>query len=137
MKIRNGFVSNSSSSSFIIPKYKITEEQKYMILNSSELAKEIDNKLEQEGKEKKYEWYDKWDIIEDEISLSLSTSMDNFDLMFFIIEELGLELKKLIMFEDTNWKAEDIFNDINYINYKKLFLRKEKINKIKTIINKI
>lgn len=42
MKIRTGFVSNSSSSSFVIKKDKLTRDQIYMIQNHIAVAKKID-----------------------------------------------------------------------------------------------
>ena len=36
MKVRNGFVSNSSSSSFTIPSFLLTDEQKEMLLSLDE-----------------------------------------------------------------------------------------------------
>jgi enolase len=50
MKIRTGFVSNSSSSSYIISKKNLTEEQIYMIKNHVEYCYEL---LEKEKKNQK------------------------------------------------------------------------------------
>ena len=69
MKIRNGFVSNSSASSFIIPLDKITDEQKQMIYNHISIGQEIDKKLKSEGKEPTYEYYEDWNIKEDDFSI--------------------------------------------------------------------
>ena len=61
MKIRNGFVSNSSSASFIISKKDLTENQK------DELLKYTDNEKN----------YDGWSIRESEFFINGSTVMNN------------------------------------------------------------
>jgi hypothetical protein len=71
MKIRQGFISNSSSSSFIVN----------LDLFSPKLLREVDNK------NLNLEEYEKWDIeIDYEKNLfKASTFMDNFDLREFLI----------------------------------------------------
>ena len=100
MKIRNGFVSNSSSSSFIILLDTITEEQLFMIYDHISLGKKYDKKLVKEGKEKFYEYYDEWIIHNDGFSVWCKTSMDNFDLVTLLEEVIGVDNNKLIFIGD-------------------------------------
>ena len=85
MKTRLGFVSNSSSSSFVLNKSKLTVDQIYKIRDHFAVAKELakDNK----------DWVgtyireeDAWGIKEDEDRIALFTFMDNFDIWFFLTE---------------------------------------------------
>jgi hypothetical protein len=88
MKTRNGFVSNSSSSSFIIRKENLTEEQKYMIHNHYKAAYELVK--EQEIDDFQYcNEYDSWSIDESEKYIYASTIMDNFPLGKFL-EMIGV-----------------------------------------------
>ena len=73
MKIRNGFVSNSSSSSFVIAKEALTEEQ-------------IDKLLEYS---KNKENYDRWTITKEKYFIKGWTSMDN-ESINPLIESLNL-----------------------------------------------
>lgn len=80
MKVRLGFVSNSSSSSFLVDLNKITGLQAAQILNHRELLRNDDSEC------------DAWDV-----STCLSGAMikcftiiDNFDLHGYIIEHLGV-----------------------------------------------
>ena len=87
MKIRNGFVSNSSSSSFVIPKEKLTYEQIDKIYRHIEEA------------EKHYEYYDfgsvnngnAWHISESEFYVSGYCIMDNFDMYEYLYKYLKVE----------------------------------------------
>jgi hypothetical protein len=87
MKTRVGFVSNSSSSSFIISKEKLTENQIYAILNYVEIYNELPDIVKQcndmiygaEG----------WNIEEDDNEIRGYTYMDNFG-MFEYLRMIGI-----------------------------------------------
>lgn len=99
MKFRSGFVSNSSSSSFIVNKYKISKEQIDKIINHAEEYA----KLSQRKKNLIYgsttvEDMDTWDVDNsDEDELVLSTYMDNFNMEEFLkaigVPEEGIRLE--------------------------------------------
>lgn len=68
MKTRSGFVSNSSSSSFIIKKEDISELQVALIKMHDQFA----------------DPGDEWEITEDEEYIKGSTWMDNFDMDYYL-----------------------------------------------------
>jgi len=80
MKSRTGFVSNSSSSSFIIPKYWLSEHQMDQIRRHEEI--------------KNIPALDGWNISEDEVDIRGYTSMDNFDMRQFL-EDIGVNMDKV------------------------------------------
>lgn len=87
MKIRIGFVSNSSSSCFIIDKRHISAHQKDLIYNHIEESR----KREREGTYSQHaHCVDEWDISETETHIRCFTWMDNFDLRHYLIEVVGL-----------------------------------------------
>lgn len=69
MKIRLGFVSNSSSSSFVLSKKNLTGEQIDKIYAHKEVAGD-----------------DAWDISETENEIRLSTLMNNFNMLGYLVE---------------------------------------------------
>jgi hypothetical protein len=81
MKRRQGFVSNSSSSSFIIANENLTIQQMNRIVNHGEEAKSIPE----------IEWHDDvWFIELDSVSVRGSTYMNNFDMGYFL-EFIGVK----------------------------------------------
>jgi hypothetical protein len=83
MKTRQGFVSNSSSSSFIIKKKDLTVEQYIAIKNHIEVAqKEFPDMDADQG--------DAWNITETETTVEGDTWMNNFDMHDFMTK-IGIE----------------------------------------------
>ncbi len=81
MKIRNRFIANSSSSSFVLNKSKITNIQLEAVLNHLEYADRHFNGF----------WQSCGWILDNEKETDLTgyTSMDNFDMRHFF-ERLGI-----------------------------------------------
>jgi hypothetical protein len=75
MKIRNGFVSNSSASSFVISLNDITAMQFKMIENHAGIAKALGG----------YDDDDSWYIDIEGAIVKGSTFMDNFDMHHFLV----------------------------------------------------
>lgn len=75
MKVRSGFVSNSSSASFVVPLNVLTERQLEQILDHQE-----------EGKRLGLEYADDvfWEVEVGDGLVSGSTIMDNFDFLAFL-----------------------------------------------------
>lgn len=88
MKIREGFVSNSSSSSFIISKRKLSALQIAALYNHIQIGKDLGIEYCDPD--------DAWSIDEDEDTIRLSTSMDNFDMDDFLakIEATGAVMER-------------------------------------------
>lgn len=94
MKIRNGFVTNSSSSSFIIAKKHLTEKQVQAIVKHRELGEKLHLQYPE----------DYWDIEQDDDFITGYTSMDNFDMQEFL-EIINVPMGKV------NWSDVPFYLD--------------------------
>lgn len=87
MKVRSGFVSNSSSSSFIIMKKHLSDKQ----------VKLIRCHILKARKNRSIFGYtndcDEWKIIESDDTISGSTSMNNFDMARYLNDFVGISDK--------------------------------------------
>ena len=90
MKIRQGFVSNSSSSSFVVAKAALTEEQIELIKNHWDIAAE-DPTLDHIGTRNSF---DAWEIKEGRFLIKGFTSMDNFDMEEYL-KVIGVDLDEV------------------------------------------
>ena len=94
MKLRKGFVSNSSSSSFTIKKENITVKQLDLIKNHGQYGEKFGiDYTDQE-----------WTIIEDSDSISGSTWMDNFDMREYL-KRIGVA-DEHVEFDSENYDWE-------------------------------
>ena len=85
MKLRQGFVSNSSSSSFWIKLDELTGKQIRRIKNHAAKMREVDPHIPPHQVDDYA-----WDIEMDEDFIGGQTWMDNFDMHFFLTERLGV-----------------------------------------------
>ena len=94
MKYRNSFVTNSSSSSFIISKQHLTPMQVKQINNYFEVAEEVQTEEDEYGFGI-FGWLDNdWTIEEDEDYICGRCVIDNFDMCTFL-EYIGAPVDKV------------------------------------------
>lgn len=91
MKVKTDFVTNSSSASFAIPKSCLTMKQIHMIINHIELAAMV-----QESYEGKL-FLDPWIIEVKKHSVEGDTSMDNFDMNWFLTNIVKVDSENIHM----------------------------------------
>jgi replication-associated recombination protein RarA len=100
MKTRQGFVSNSSSSSFILPLKYLNQEQLNAIINHAEEGRKLDLEYT--------DW--EWDIEIEKDNLKGSTWMDNFDMRRFLTL-IGVDTSKAKWSDHgsiyIDWDSED------------------------------
>jgi len=93
MKTRTGFVSNSSSSSFIVPLDALTGKQVKKIESHQLKAKKVGMHIRDD---------EVWSIESNENYLKGSTWMDNFDMREFM-EKIGVDMEEVRWAEHDNW----------------------------------
>jgi hypothetical protein len=96
MKIRSGFVSNSSSSSFIVKKAELSPFQHFAVVYHRELAKTLKGlsfKHCDFPTGNMYDYIEPWHVLDDGDSYYCKTSMDNFPLDEFL-EQFGIIIEE-------------------------------------------
>jgi len=96
MRFKTDFTTNSSSASFVVPRSCISEKQLQMIINHIELAAVMVDKF------KDGVYLDPWQIDVSKHSVKGHTSMDNFDMEWFLINIVKVD-KECIHFGGSNY----------------------------------
>lgn len=99
MRLRIGFVSNSSSSSFVIVREFVNDLQVEQIKNHIEVSKQLDKIPGAWKGEFDNDPGDAWDIRVDDDFVSGSTLMDNFDMYAFLVS-IGIDMSKVQFLDD-------------------------------------
>jgi len=123
MKVRSGFVSNSSSSSFLIPINALTESQILMIQDYINVTENWckyhkEDNLYPEG----------WDITVNEKCVYGWTTMDNFDMSFFLNVIVGVN-------KYIHWGDDYTDNNIDLDALNREILQEERKEKLDNIEN--
>lgn len=133
MKTRNGFISNSSSSSFVVFKDALSESQKDMIINCIDwidiFIKRDEENDNVDNVKNRFEYYDSdpWRIIEHKDYIFGETSMDNFS-MYDYFDYINVD-QDFVNWDD-GYNDEPFESQLKFIKKMKKEQRKKKINKI-------
>jgi hypothetical protein len=102
-KIRTGFVSNSSSSSFVLDRKMLTKSQEILIKNYGETAHLLyDNDEYSNGSSSRDYIDDSWTVDFEDDHIKFDTSMDNFN-MNDLLEKIGVPSEAHI----DEWHSND------------------------------
>jgi hypothetical protein len=124
MKVRTGFISNSSSCSFIINRNTISEEKIEQIkqyVNCGDLDKCKESSTRCIGcRDDFWEYNDQcWGIDVTEKNISCQTSMANFDLYSYITRVLEINPRDIIVQDDEGIDLCERHSDITFEEAKK------------------
>ena len=111
MKCRRGHVTNSSSSSFIVSKRKLDNDQIKAIQNHIELSKQLGETITNLDFP--------WDIEEDENFITGYVFMDNFD-MYNFLHRIGVNL------DSVTWGSNRFYLEENKEENKEIELSYDK-----------
>jgi hypothetical protein len=125
MKIRSGYVSNSSSSSFLIPINALQEYQISMIEDHITVTEHW-NKYH-EGEEQYCPMSERWSIEVNDKCLYGYTFMNNFDMQFFL-ERIAMINEKYVF-----WGRSHGDNDLDLDELNREILKEERKDKLDNI----